>query len=115
VALNNLAWSIRNIDPAKALDYALRSSALAPESPEVLDTLAVVEYANNEYKKAQRTIQKALSKRPDNPSILYHSAMIAAVMGDEAKAVLTLQKLTSGNIDFPEKDDAIALLMKLKK
>ncbi|MFT6051047.1 MAG: putative PEP-CTERM system TPR-repeat lipoprotein [Halioglobus sp.] len=115
VALNNLAWNIRDSDPAKALDYALRASALKPESPEVLDTLAVVEYANNEYKKAQRTIQKALRKRPDNPSILYHSAMIAAVMGDEAKAVLTLQQVTSSNIDFLEKDDAIALLMKLQK
>ena len=115
VALNNLAWNIRNSDPAKAMEYARRASGIAPESPEVLDTLAVVEYANNEFKKAQRTVQKALRIRPENPSIIYHGAMIAAAMGDEAAAITTLQTLAASNADFPERADAAALLTKLKK
>ena len=115
VALNNLAWNLRVGNPVKALEYARKANGLAPKSPEVLDTLAVVEYANKEYKKAQRSVLRALQKRPDNPSIIYHSAMIAAAMGDKAAARSSLQDLATRNADFPEKDEAAALLLKLSQ
>jgi putative PEP-CTERM system TPR-repeat lipoprotein len=114
VALNNVAWIVREQDPEKALEYARRASTIAPDSGEVLDTLAVIEYLNKDYKRASRTIERALKAVPDNPSIIYHSAMIAAADGDEATARNTLKSLIEAGKDFPESEEARALLAELE-
>jgi tetratricopeptide (TPR) repeat protein len=115
VALNNLAWHIRAENPAKALEYARHANQLAPDSADVLDTLAVVEYANKDYKQAQRSVERALAQNPDNPSVQFHSAMISAAMGDSASAINTLEALRDSGADFPEKDQANQLLKTLKQ
>ena len=115
IALNNQAWIIRHKDPARALEYAGKAAQLAPDSPDVLDTLAVVEYINKDYKRAQRSIERALKASPSNPSLVYHSAMIAAAAGDKAEARATLERLLGSKPDFPEIADAQALLAELGK
>lgn len=113
IALNNLAWINREKNPARALEYARNASELAPKSPDILDTLAVVEYFNEDYERAQRSIERALKASPTNPSLLYHSAMIAAAQGDKAAARATLDKLLATGTNFPEIDDARALQSQL--
>ena len=113
IALNNQAWLIRDENPEQALDYARRASELAPDSANVLDTLAVVEYINKDYQRAQRSIERALQASPAQPSLLYHRAMIAAAAGDRAEARATLEDLLASKPDFPELADAEALLAKL--
>ena len=115
VALNNLAWHIRNENPGKALEYARKASSIAPESADVLDTLAVVEHINKDYDRAQRSIERALNQSPNNPSLLYHSAMISAATGESAAAIDTLEGLLNGGTDFPEIDQANELLVALRK
>ena len=115
IALNNLAWNLREENPGKALEYARHASTLAPESADVLDTLAVVEYFNSEYKLAQRNVERALSLSPDNPSLLYHSAMISAALGDSKAAISTLEALLEEGTDFPEMEQADALLAQLRR
>lgn len=113
-ALNNQAWILRETDPAQALEYARKAAALEPDSAAVLDTLAVVEYINEEYDQAQRTILKALKGAPDDPSMRYHSAMIAVANNDNSTARSTLKKLIAANKPFPELAQAKALLAKLE-
>jgi len=113
VALNNLAWLTREKDPAGALAHARRAADIAPDSPEVLDTLAVVEYINKDFRRAQRTIARALNVKPDNPSLLYHSAMIDAALDDDSAARATLEELLANHPDFPEIAEARALLAQL--
>ncbi|CAA0118057.1 Beta-barrel assembly-enhancing protease [Halioglobus japonicus] len=112
-ALNNQAWILKNKEPAQALEYARRAASLAPDSSAILDTLALVEYSNEEYVQAQRSILKALKAAPDDPSIRYHSAMIAVANNDKSTARSTLKKLIAANKPFPELADAKALLAKL--
>jgi tetratricopeptide (TPR) repeat protein len=106
VALNNLAWHIREENPEQALEYARRANDLSLDSPDVLDTLAVVEYSNEDYKRAQRSIERALSGSPNDPSLQYHSAMIA---------IATLEGLLDGGEEFAEIEQARALLAELGK
>jgi tetratricopeptide (TPR) repeat protein len=115
VALNNLAWLIREKEPAQALDYARRAADIAPDSAEVLDTLAVVEYINKDYRRAQRSIDRALNQQPDNPSLLYHSAMIDVALEDESQARATLEELLDTHADFPEIAEARALYAQLRE
>jgi tetratricopeptide (TPR) repeat protein len=113
IALNNQAWIIREQNTALALEYARKALTLAPNSPEVLDTLAVVEFISKNYEHAARTIERALRANPDNPSMLYHSAMIDSALGDKVAARVTLEKLLAANNNFPEIEEAKALRAQL--
>jgi Flp pilus assembly protein TadD len=114
VALNNIAWQMREDDPVKALEYARHAVSVAPDSPAVLDTLAVIEFINKDYKQAQRSVERALRHSPDNPSMLYHSAMISAAIGDKASAIELLESLIAGGAAFPEQVQANELLATLR-
>jgi len=113
VALNNLAWLLREGAPEQALEYARRAGELAPDNASTLDTLAVVEYLNGNVDQARRSIRRALESDPDHPSLLYHKAMIADAAGATREARDTLQKLLETGEDFPEKAQATALLAAL--
>ena len=113
-ALNNLAWHLRDKEPVKALQYAKRAVALAPESAEVMDTLSVVLLKNNDIKSAKRYTERALAKKPKDPSFRYHSAMIDTAAGDKTSAIETLQSLLAEGSNFSEKTEAQELLAKLK-
>ena len=113
-ALNNLAWSLRREDPARALAFIRTAVAAAPEVPALLDTLAVVESLNGDHAAAKATMERALSGAPGDPSMRYHQAMIAAARGDKAAAITTLQELLKNAPEtFPERADAGALLQSL--
>ena len=110
VALNNLAWLLRETQPDKAMALAQRADRLAPDNPSVLDTMAMVQLAGGDTTQATRTIERALEQAPEQPSILYHSAVIANASGDKARARSTLQALLGSGQDFPESTQAEELL-----
>ena len=75
VAWNNLGWlyatskSPKVLDPAQALECALRAVSLTKESEaSFLDTLAEAYYVNREYDKAVETERKAIALRPEEES-----------------------------------------------
>lgn len=113
VALNELAWNLLKEDPAKALGYAERAVELAPESGEILDTLAMAYLGNGNLERAKRSIERALEKLPDNPSIQFHSAKIAEAVGNTGKARLVLDTLLGGSEDFPERKEAEQMYRRL--
>lgn len=114
IALNNMAWYLQDEDLDKALDYARKAHSLAPESPEMLDTLGVLEHRNGDSRRGARYIERALALAPDNPSILYHSAMIQAEMGKKQEALATLRHLMALQKNaYPEQKDAESLLKRL--
>ena len=113
-ALNNLAWMLRLDKPEQALQYIRRAAEIAPNVPELLDTLAVVEYHNGNHEDARGSIRRAMQATPDNPTMRYHDAMISAALGDTDEAVATLQALLqAGAAPFPQRQEAQALLDKL--
>ncbi|WP_162846194.1 XrtA/PEP-CTERM system TPR-repeat protein PrsT [Seongchinamella sediminis] len=115
MALNNLAWNLRQDEPAQALEYIRRAARAAPERPEVLDTLAVIEHLNGENRAAYRNIERALIGAPENPSMRYHKAMIGASLGEKHQAIALLEELlVEGAPDFPEREEAAQLLKRLQ-
>jgi putative PEP-CTERM system TPR-repeat lipoprotein len=66
VALNNLAWLMRDKDPGQALDYASRGNKLAPEDPYMLSTFGTVLVANGKPAKGEQTMRKAVALYPEN-------------------------------------------------
>lgn len=64
LALNNLAWLLRETDTKRALEYAEEAVRLEPKSAAALDTLAVVQSKTGNHLKAQRSIERALEIFP---------------------------------------------------
>jgi tetratricopeptide (TPR) repeat protein len=72
--LNNASWFYSTTesklrDPAKALEYANRALAIAPQDPNIMDTLAEAYFANGRIEDAIATEQKALAQAPDRADL----------------------------------------------
>lgn len=113
VALNDMAWQLRDKDPGKALELAQRAAELAPESARVLDTLAMVQSSNKQHQKALRSIERALEKAPGNPAMIYHSALISSAAGDREMARMRLKNLLAGKAEFVQRKAAEQMLKQL--
>lgn len=114
MALNNLAWYLREREPEQALTYAQRAAELDPDSVATQDTLAIVLLNNGELKKAGWAINRAKEQDPTNPSVRYHSALISARAGKREVALEELEPLLASGDVFSERADAVALLQELK-
>ncbi|MFQ3262043.1 tetratricopeptide repeat protein [Reinekea sp.] len=75
-ALNNLAWLLKENKVDRALDYATKAAQLAPNSANVLDTLAWVLHLQGNKQQALDAINKALTLEPDNTELQQHKAQI---------------------------------------
>jgi putative PEP-CTERM system TPR-repeat lipoprotein len=112
-ALNNLAWSLREVNPEEALKLAEKAAALAPTSAAILDTHAMLEYYNKHYANAETVINKALSIAPDSPTLLYHRALIENAAGRPDSAKRILRSLVDSKREFSEFQQASELLSTL--
>jgi putative PEP-CTERM system TPR-repeat lipoprotein len=90
VALNNLAWLLREKQTDKALELIKRADRLAPDSASIKDTYAMIELERGEFDRALALNQRALDAAPDSPDIALNRARILAKAGriTEAKQLL---------------------------
>ncbi len=114
VALNNLAWLLQSSNPSKAVEYAKKANELKPASAPLLDTLAVALLANGELDKARDAVKQALLLSSGNPSIRFHAARIDLAQGDDLSAFDRLNELLQDESEFPERQEAEALLKQLR-
>ncbi|UCE27381.1 MAG: DUF1028 domain-containing protein [Candidatus Coatesbacteria bacterium] len=65
---NAMAWelAVRKLYPDEALEMALRANELAPDDPNIMDTVAEAYYAAGEYGNAVEWERKALAIDPEN-------------------------------------------------
>jgi tetratricopeptide (TPR) repeat protein len=115
LALNNLASTLIDSEPARSLEYARQAYELQPDAPAVMDTLAMAALANDDLDTASSMIASAIKRTPDNPSLIYHKALVLNASGRPRQALKLLSELLTLKKDFPERDAAKELLGKLKK
>ena len=113
IALNDLAWYLKETDLDKALYFAEKAYALASESPTVLDTLSMVLLENGETARARRFIDRALVIKPGDPTLLYHRLLILENNSDKKELAIELGKLLEKEKNFPERADAELLFKRL--
>lgn len=65
-AMNNLAWALLQVDETEtALEWAEKAVARAPNDATMLDTLAAIRIARQEYPESRRIVDRALLLNPD--------------------------------------------------
>ena len=113
LALNDVAWLLRETEPVQAVLYAEKAFSIEPDSTDVIDTLAMVLSKSNS-DRARKLIGKAVRKSPDNPTIRYHQAIILRDAGINDEAFIVVQSLLEKYRQFPEREEASQLLKDLE-
>jgi cellulose synthase operon protein C len=113
-ALNNLAWLLRERNPAEALEYAQRAYALAPKRAEVLNTLGVAFLYTGDTKRAVETLQRARDAAPNAPAIGVHLARALHADGQTDRARGLLETILAQHEAFRGRDEAEGLLREIR-
>ena len=115
IALNNLAWLLSERKDPEAVGFAEKARELAPESPEVADTLGWVLAQAGKVDRGLQILQQAAVQAPHLGDIRYHLAAVLNQAGRKDEAIRELERLLGEGRSFEQQEAAKALLAQLKK
>ncbi len=115
VALNNLAWLIKDSDPAQGVKYAKKALSLQPESPLIKDTLAMLYLETGDKEKALQFSKEAATAMPASLDIQLNYATILNENNFKTRAQNLLNKLLANTKSDNEKQLIRDHLKKLSK
>lgn len=120
VVLNRLAWLYDLQSNEKALPTARRAYELAPQDANVLDTLGwlLVKRSNTEQGLSflERALEIAETKLPESEqmTIRFHAGSTYARAGRKSEAIKVLEAVSASTVEFPERENALALYRSLR-
>lgn len=91
--LNNLAFAAGRAKDPKAIAYAEKAVALAPENPAIMDTLGVLLVENGDSARGIEILKKAADKAPQAPGIRLNLAKSLIKTGQNPEARQELEVL----------------------
>ncbi|MDH3636787.1 MAG: tetratricopeptide repeat protein, partial [Gammaproteobacteria bacterium] len=91
--LNNLAWSLKDSDPGKGVEYARKADKLDPDNPLIMDTLAMLLLKTGDKLKALEIAEQAVNKAPNVLDIQFNYADILVANDQEKKARSILEEV----------------------
>jgi predicted Zn-dependent protease len=115
LALNNLAWLYSRTGDARALTYGEKAHELAPQSPDVNDTLGWILVERGEVDRGLRLLKEAAAAAPAQAIVQYHYAVALSRAGKLEDAQIVLANIVANNGTSPEAADARKLLDQIKK
>jgi putative PEP-CTERM system TPR-repeat lipoprotein len=113
-ALNDMAWAMQKSDPAQAIGFATKAVKLSPRSGEILDTLAWLNWQQNNRDQSLSQLRKAHALSPGDPNIAYHLAVVLNDFGDRASARNVLQVALKPGSHLLNRAEAQQLQARLK-
>jgi tetratricopeptide (TPR) repeat protein len=105
-AANNLACLRLKSDAPdldEALFLSLHAKSLAPENPQVSNTLGWVHHKRGSYQLASSHLRQSVLALPNNPVVRYHYALNLKGLGKSEQALAELKKCRTMAGDFPER------------
>ena len=111
LALNNLAWLVRDTNPDGALAYARKAHELAPQNPVVLDTYGSLLAANGEFDSAAAMLSDAVRLQPDNMGYKLRYGEVLLRVGDGQEGITMLEKVVNNASDAELVAEARKLLV----
>jgi putative PEP-CTERM system TPR-repeat lipoprotein len=115
VILNNLAWLYQASGDARALETAKQAYELDPDRPEIGDTYGWILLQSGDVQGGLTILQQAYVAFPTQAEIGYHVAVGLSRAERKDEAVKVLRRLLREDLNFPQAQDAKALLEKLEQ
>jgi len=109
LALNNLGGLLQVSNPGRALTLLTKAEKLAPNSPDVNDSLGWLKVLQKDAAGGLVYLRRAHSLRPQDPRITYHLIVALDADNKRAEARPLLKALLSGATAFPDKEAALKL------
>ena len=113
--LINLAWLLRQRDPAKAQAYAEHALKLKPDSTVFKGTLALLLLQQGEAERAAALLKETLGDLAQGLSTQFRLVQALAQTGEQQAARQYLRRILEDPRVFPERPQAEALLNKLAR
>ena len=108
--LNNLAWVLQQLGQPGALQHAERAHELAPDDPQVMDTLGGILLARGETERALELLGRASAVAPQAHELRLNFARALLKANRKAAARQELQALAKLDKRNPVQQEASALL-----
>jgi tetratricopeptide (TPR) repeat protein len=113
LALNNLAWVGSQLKDSKAVRYAERAVALAPQDPDALDTYGMLLIERKEVDRGLLLIESARNVAPARNDIRLHYAKALLKAGRKTDARKELEALQGVRETFFGREEVTVLLKEL--
>jgi putative PEP-CTERM system TPR-repeat lipoprotein len=110
IALNNLAWASAKLNDPKALEYAEKAYALAPNAPAVMDTLGWMLVERGQVSRGLELLRKAVEGAPHSDDIRLNLAKGLIRAGDKEAGRRELEVLAKKGDGFPRQREVQELL-----
>lgn len=94
-AYNNLAWIEQEENLQQAIKYARRAVEISNQSPQTLDTLAMLLVKDGQIDQSGELLKQAVNKAPNNSELLYHLAEVFVVQNKNDEAMKIIDKLVT--------------------
>jgi tetratricopeptide (TPR) repeat protein len=116
IALNNLAYAlaVRTKELDEALTIARRAYGVAPEDPNVLDTLGWIEHLKGDPQEAATRLRAAAQRAPNSADIRLHAALVLAKAGAIAEASKHLEAALRLDPSLEGRDEVRELQRRLR-
>ena len=72
IAMNNLAWLLRERDQERAVSLAKQANEMAPDNAAILDTYGWILHLAGRHDEALAAMEQAIALAPDNAEIQEH-------------------------------------------
>lgn len=102
VALNNLGWLLQTSNPKRAISVLALAAKIAPNSPDVIDTLGWVKLQQKDAAGALALLQKAHASKPGDGEITYHLVVAMDANGQRPAARQMLKALLDSKVKFQD-------------
>ncbi len=106
VALNNTARALIGQKKAGAVELAERATQVAPDQPQLQDTLALALASEGRYEQALQVQKRLLAALPQTPMYRLTLAKIYLQSGDKPQALAEIHTLLRTSADFPGRAEA---------
>jgi predicted Zn-dependent protease len=113
ITLNNLAWVSAKLNDPKALEYAEKAHARAPNSPAIMDTLGWMLVERGEVSRGIELLRKASESAPQADEIRLNLAKALIRGGDREGGRRELESLAKKGDAFSRQAEVTELLKTL--
>ncbi len=112
-SLNNLANTLFKLGDTKAIEYARKAQAVAPDNPLANDTLGWITVQRGNPLEGLTYLRSAQSRASGNPEIRYHVAATLERLGRREEAIKELDGVLKSGQSFESLEEARELRNKL--